>query len=84
MAGNPNWTKGVSGNPNGRPKVFSLDDLKEAMDKVAEVKKQTLLERAVEMAYKEPSVMIALLKKILPDQVELGSSDFKVTIGNSN
>ncbi len=61
---------GQSGNPSGKPKVFSLQDLKNAMEKVAAIKKQTLLERAVEMAYKEPSVMIALLKKIIPDQVE--------------
>ena len=27
MAGNPNWTKGVSGNPGGRPKV--LEEVRE-------------------------------------------------------
>lgn len=63
---------GVSGNPNGRPKnVVTKEqwrkDLNKAIKAVEKKKKKKLLEQAVELAWKNPSLMAALLKKLIPD-----------------
>lgn len=75
--GNPNWKKGVSGNPKGKPKgaktKFGLADLKKALDKAAKNHNgQTLLESVCERAYADNQIAVAILKKLLPDlkQVE--------------
>ena len=82
--GNPNWKPGVSGNPNGRPKgsrnVFSLTELKEAIAKVEKDKKKSFLEYAVERAYEEDKVLIALLSRLLPQVQE--ESDEEETAGH--
>ena len=67
--GNPNWKKGVSANPNGRPKGTTRTNL--LMDAIAKVEKQKgkkkFLIHAVEQAYTDTKVLVAILKKIIPD-----------------
>ena len=67
--GNPNWKKGVSANPTGRPKGTTRTNL--LMDAIAKVEKQKgkkkFLIHAIEQAYDDPKVLIAILKKIIPD-----------------
>ena len=70
--GNPNWKKGVSGNPKGKPKgaktKFGLADLKRALDKAAKNHNgQTLIESVCERAYTDNQIAVAILKKMLPD-----------------
>jgi hypothetical protein len=69
--GNPNWSKGKSANPSGRPKGIGLGPLLEAIKRVEKKKKQKFFDRAVEMAWTEPTVMNGILKKLVPDQLEV-------------
>jgi len=58
------------GNP-GRPpgiKNFTISDLIEAIRKVEEEKKTPLYEKFVNKAYVNPTVLIALIKKLIPDK----------------
>lgn len=61
-------------------------DLQEAIELVETVKKKRLMVRAVELAWNNPSLMSALLKKLLPDQkfiesnVSLGHDDWVVRL----
>jgi hypothetical protein len=59
------------GNPNGRPKgsknKYSLSDLKDSIEKIEKKKGKKLLEHFVQEAYDNPVVLIALMKKVLPD-----------------
>ncbi len=69
--GNPNWRKGQSGNPNGRPRVPEIEALREAIETVERRKKKKLFIHLVEQAFKDKTVLIALVRKIIPDrQVE--------------
>ncbi len=64
------WKKGQSGNPKGRKKGSKNKyrrGLDEAIAAVETAKGKALLQQAVEMAYEDPRMMAAILKKILPD-----------------
>lgn len=64
------WQKGQSGNPNGRPKGSRNKWRRELDDAIACIegkKGKKLLHAAVEMAFENPKMMGAILKKILPD-----------------
>ena len=65
------YPAGVSGNPNGRPKgssnKFSIKELVQAIRDVEEERKMPLLKHFVNGAYDNPTVLIALAKKLLPD-----------------
>jgi len=66
--GNPNWKKGVSANPKGRPKETTRTNLlMDAIAKVEKRKKKKFLLHAIEQAYADNKVLIAVLKKIIPD-----------------
>jgi hypothetical protein len=68
--GNPNWGKGISGNPNGRPPVPEIKEFREALDRAKKTHNKSLLDHFVERAYKSDVVLVAASKKILPDKVE--------------
>ena len=61
------FIKGVSGNPNGRQRSEWRDELEEAIRVVQGKKRKKLMIHIVEQAYKDNKVLVALLKKLLPD-----------------
>ncbi|MBN2457295.1 MAG: hypothetical protein JXB29_12295 [Sedimentisphaerales bacterium] len=58
---------GNPGNPKGRPKKPEIDALRVALKKAAEKYDKTLLDHAIERAYTDNNVLIAILRKLLPD-----------------
>jgi len=67
---NPDWVKGVSGNPAGRP-VGSYaihTKLEKAIAKVENTKGIDIYEHFVEQALGDKNVLIALLRKLVPDR----------------
>ncbi|MEN6414387.1 MAG: DUF5681 domain-containing protein [Veillonellales bacterium] len=65
------WKKGVTGNPKGRPRKPEAEMLREALERAKEKHNGIhLIEHAVDLAYHDNNVLIAILKKILPDQLK--------------
>lgn len=81
------WEKGQSGNPAGRTpgsKNKVSCDLREAIKEIEKKHKYTLFEQFVARAYRSDKVLIALIKKLVPDKTELkglldGEVTFKLT-----
>lgn len=69
------WVKGQSGNPVGRPRKPEIELFREALEQVEAQKGRTLLLHAVERAFQDDNVLTALLKKLLPDKLDLGIKD---------
>jgi|WetSurMetagenome_2_1015567.scaffolds.fasta_scaffold558280_2 hypothetical protein len=72
--GNPAWKKGVSGNPKGRGK--NGEGLSALLDTYMAKKAKNegcdhWLEHVVDMAWNDPKLMAAVLKKLIPDKTEL-------------
>ena len=69
----PGPPKGKTNNPNGRPKgsvnAFSIENLHKAMRNVEKKKKIKIFQHFVEMALIDNKVLVALMKKVLPDMV---------------
>ena len=67
------FKKGVSGNPAGKPKgaLSEITLLKKAIAKVENNKKISLYEHAIERAYVNDSVLIAILKKLIADTADI-------------
>lgn len=80
------FTKGNSGNVNGRPKgtknKYSIADLAAAVKVVEKRKKVSILETFVERALTSDVIMVALMRKILPDlksiEAIIGTLDAKM------
>jgi hypothetical protein len=67
---NPNWVKGVSGNPKGRVANPFIEYLREALIEVEEEKKEKFLKKYVKRAFEKDVVMMDLAKKLVPDLVQ--------------
>jgi hypothetical protein len=64
------WVKGQSGNPNGRAPKPEVEELRKAIKAVEEQKDKKLLEHFVERAYRNDAVLVALIKKFIPDKAQ--------------
>lgn len=62
------------GRPRGSKNAWSIDLFIEALKEVGDKKKKSLFVRAVEQAYKDNKVLIALLNKVLPDKIDFTGS----------
>lgn len=73
---NPNGTfaAGTIANPNGRPAIPAAQRLLNALDKATTKHSQSLFDKFVEMAYDDPRVLIALMKKFVPDLSAMDST----------
>lgn len=62
------WKKGQSGNLNGRPKrQNSYDALLEAIAIVEKKQDKSILRHFIEQAFLDNKVLVAAMKKIMPD-----------------
>jgi hypothetical protein len=61
------FKKGVVSNPNGRPRRPEIEMLRHAAAEVEVEEKKSLYKHAVQQAYKDNSVLIAIIKKFVPD-----------------
>jgi len=60
------------GNTHGRPRKPEVELFRQAMAEVEVEKKKSIIRHAVERAYVDDGVLVALMKKILPDKLEHG------------
>ena len=69
------WQKGETGNSKGRPEVPEIEELRRAI-RVAKRKNgnKNILVHFVERAYVSDTVLIALIKKLVPDKVALNET----------
>ena len=67
---NPAWVKGVSGNPKGRPQKAEIDKLRQALEYGESKHGKDIFYHAIDRAWVNDQVLIALLKKLVPDMVK--------------
>lgn len=76
------FVKGVCANPKGRPKgsksVLSVCSLRDALKVVEKEKKKRILVHAWERAYENDAVLIALLRKFIPDAETIEEQEEKL------
>lgn len=86
------WKPGQSGNPQGRPKgTKERDYMLEAKLAVEKAEKKSIYQYAFERAFKDDRVLIAMLKKLVPDMAYIDSDAarsladiFALVMGESN
>jgi hypothetical protein len=61
------WMKGQSGNPKGRVKSDARKLLEEAVAAEGKKRKKSIYQHMVERAYEDDTVLVALVRKLLPD-----------------
>lgn len=61
--------KGRTNNPNGRPRSPEIEIFRQALEEVEKKKNKTLLHHAVERAFADDGVLVALVKKMVPDKI---------------
>ena len=73
MARKGTWKKGQSGNPKGRPPKGRswMEQLEYAIKEVEKEKKDRFMRQAIKMAWNEPRMMSAILRKLVPDKTHL-------------
>jgi hypothetical protein len=62
------FTKGNPGKPKGAKSVFTIEILQEAVRTVEKEKRKSLFEHFVRQAFKDKQVLVALMKKFIPDR----------------
>lgn len=75
-AGNPNWKKGQSGNPNGRPPKPEIEELRKALALVEKKEGKKFIQHYVEKAFTDKDYARVLMNKLLPD-LKAVEADFK-------
>jgi hypothetical protein len=75
---NGRFPKGVSGNPKGNSKFTSVVPLLEALERKGEKKGKHFWDMVADKCWrsKNDAVLIAVLKKLVPDKVDLGFADY--------
>lgn len=64
------FVKGVSGNPSGVNQTTVYNKLIDALEKKGSSRREGFWDMVAEKAYTNPQVLVAVLKKILPDKVK--------------
>ena len=67
---NGKFAPGNCANPNGRPKNADVELLRQALYKEGEKRGVTFWDQVAKYAFHDRNVMIALLKKFVPDKIE--------------
>lgn len=72
MTGRNNKGQFTKGNSfgRGRPKKPEIEELRKAIKVVEKQKDKKLLQHFIERAYKNDAVLIALIKKLIPDKTQ--------------
>ncbi|MFA6358593.1 MAG: hypothetical protein WCY09_08060 [Candidatus Omnitrophota bacterium] len=72
MANKGGCKPGHTNNPNGRPPAGEafVEQLRNAIKTVEKDKGKSLMQHAIERAYVEDTVLIAILRKLIPEKTE--------------
>ena len=69
--GNSRWKKGKSGNLNGRPVAPPIEKLQGAIKRASRTRHRTVFEHYVNQAYMDNTVLVSLMRKLIPDKKQM-------------